>query len=459
MAEPSQQQALIKRKADNALMAPPPPPKKIKRAAQVLPEERYQAGLEYHIDIMLGRDQIQAQREYLLALESNDKDAIEEAGRNLTIAMTPRTERRRTETWASTATPLEGAAGQTPRAWVGATPAIESGTTAPPLTEEEPNVDLKANLTEFQATFTSEDSESAYQLIDKANMKKRLENSWRYSGTNQIPGKRTQALALYQEKMIQAAKDPAKAMELATKAPQDRRPAAAEYKRSAPLNSLMHFPDSIEDVFETRQQAAERISKAPPKQILYHNTRLTPAELPSNNIVPPSPAMSAIDAAIAGRPRATSTDDGFSGAETPRVAGYKFVDSEPTEAERVIFSGTVDHEALQRMIKQQHGGPSPFKLAEETERQRLGNKAVERMASSKKSRVDELRGALTGKTPAPKFSSAPLTPARRAVEMTPGQQKLLNLVTPKRKENWDFSKRDDAASVKTALGVTPTIKK
>jgi protein DGCR14 len=437
-------------------MPPPPPPKKIKRPKQVLSEEVYQAGVRYHISKMLGRDEAEAQYAYLAALESKDEEAIEEAGRNLIQAMTPRTEARQTRPGASSATPLKATAGETPHAWVGATPVAKSDTAAPSLAPEEQKIDLKANLTEFQATYTSEDSEAAYQSMDKSNMKRREEAPWLYNGSNQLPSKRQLAILSYEEKMKEAAKNPARAMELATKAPRDRRPAGAEFKPSAPLNALMHYPESIEDEFETWQQFAERTSKMPPKEIIYHNTRLQPPELPGNNVVPPSPAISAIDAAIAGRPRATSTDDGFSGAETPNVRGYKYVDIEPTDAEKAVFSpGAIDHEALQKMIRERLGGPTPFKISTETERERLGNKAAGRVVASKTSRVDELRGDVTGKTPAPKFSSAAgLTPGRRAVEMTPAQQKLLSLATPKRKENWDFIK-EDGASVKSLLGVTP----
>ena len=49
--------------------------------------------------------------------------------------------------------------------------------------------------------------------------------------------------------------------------------------------------------------------------------------------LPHSDSMSAVDAAIAGRPKPTASDPGYSGAETPRVNGYAFVDAEPTPEE------------------------------------------------------------------------------------------------------------------------------
>src|SRR5262249_30194207 len=136
---------------------------------------------------------------------------------------------------------------------------------------------------------------------------------------------------------IEASKSPTKAMELALRAPEDNRPAGPEHRPSAPRNSLMFPPDSIEDTHQTRAQAAESSSNVPPKGINYHNTHLPSPALPSGITRPPSPTLSTIDAAIAGRPRATESEAGYSGAETPRVAGYAFVDSEPTAAEKAAF--------------------------------------------------------------------------------------------------------------------------
>jgi len=467
-------------------MAPPPPPKKIKRPKLVLSEEAYQAGISYHINKMLGRDETEAQYEYLLALESKDGEAIDEAGRKLTIAMTPKPEGRQTRSMAGRTPSLKGTAGKTPMAWVGATPATETEASAPSLMSEEQKIDLKPNLTEFQATYTTEDSESAYQSLDAINAKKRQQKPWLYSDTNQLPSKRQIAVHAHQERMDAAAEDPAKAMELATRAPKDQRPAMIEFKRSTPLNSLMFFPDSIEDTHETWQQTAERLSKAPPKQILHHNTRLSAPTLapqpPSTAPPPPSPALSAIDAAIAGRPKPTPSEAGPSGATTPRVAGYAFVDASPSAAERAAFSKSsssasvaVDHAALQALLRQRHGGtagagaaeagPSPFRVRDETPREALGRRALLRVAR---------RSAAPPHPDVPRFKSAAgLTPAaRKAVGgLTPAQQRLLGLATagPARAgEAWDFGARKDGAvagsgaggaTVRTLRGVTPVAKK
>jgi len=345
--------------------------------------------------------------------------------------------------------------------WVGATPATETEAVAPALMSVEQKIELKSSLTEFQATYTSEDSESAYQSLDALNAKKRQQNPWLYSDTNQLPSKRQIAVHAHETRLNEAAKDPSKAMELATRAPQDQRPAAVAYKRSTPFNSLMFFPTSIEDTHETWAQAAARQSKAPPKQILHHNTRLSAPSLPppsSASAIPPSPSLSAIDAAIAGRPRPTPSDAGL--GATPRVAGYAFVDSEPPAGERAA-AAAVDHAALAAVLRARSGdGPSPFRLREEGVREGLGRRALRRVAGARDGRP---AGA-----DVPRFASAAgLTPAARraAGGLTPAQQKLLGLATAaegRRVERWDFGRKETAdggATVKTLLGVTPVAKK
>ena len=469
MATPSSSsQALVKRKAESALMAPPPPPKKIKRPKQVLSEEAYQAGISYHISKMLGRDETEAQYEYMLALESKDEEAIDEAGRKLTIAMTPKPEGRQTRSMAGRTPLLRATAGKTPTTWIGATPASETEATAPLLMSEEQKIELKSSLTEFQATYTSEDSESAYQSLDALNMKKRQQKPWLYSETNQLPSKRQIAVHAHEERMNAAAKDPAKAMELATRAAPDQRPAAVAHKRTTPFNSLMFYPASIEDTHETWAQAAARQSKAPPRQILHHNTRLPPPSSAAAAL-PPSPSLSAIDAAIAGRPRPAPSEAGLASA-TPRVAGYAFVDSESPAGERAA-AAQVDHAALQALLRSRHGGggaggPGAFRLREEGAREGLGRRAVERVAAAAREKAQAEKGAAD----VPRFESAAgLTPAARkaAGGLTPAQQKLLGLATaaPRRRaERWKFGGRKEAgggaaATVRTLLGVTPVAKK
>ena len=445
-------------------MPPPPQPKKIKRGAVVIEEDTYQAALEHIIrrDFFGSLTELEAQQEYLDALESRDVEWSKEAGRKLTQAMTPRPESRRKRNEQS----ITGRAGETPRTWVGATPMSEAGSEAPSIEEKKLDVDINMSLSAFMSKHVSEDSESYYALVDKQNAKRREQNAWLYNG-NKLPSKHQLAVSAHERRLIEASKSPATAMELALKAPEDNRPAGPQHRPSAPRNSLMFPPDSVEDTHQTRAQAAEASSNVPPKVINYHNTHLPTPKLPSGITRPPSPTLSAIDAAIAGHPRTTESEAGYSGAETPRVAGYAFVDSEPTDAEKAAFEP--DHEALWAALqKQAKKGPNPFKVSEATEREKLRNKLIEKMAASKRSvgvgRSGELAGeAVTGKTTTPKFLSAlgGKTPRISGGSFTPAGQKLLGKIgTPLRKDNWFEANVAAVETGRTGLtGVTPKAKK
>jgi len=436
----------------------------------VIEEDSYQTALEHIIrrDFFGSLTELEAQQEYLDALESRDVEWSKEAGRKLTQVMTPRPENRRRRGRQSINTnPLTGRAGETPRTWVGATPMSEAGSVAPSIDEKKLDVDTNMSLSAFMSKHVSEDSESYYALVDKQNAKRREQNAWLYNG-NKLPSKHQLAVSAHERRLVEASKSPAKAMELALRVPEDNRPAGPEHRLSAPRNSLMFPPDSIEDTHQTRAQAAEASSNVPPKRINYHNTHLSTPTLPSGITRPPSPTLSAIDAAIAGRPRATESEAGYSGAETPRVAGYTFVDSEPTEAEKAAFEP--DHEALWAALqKQATKGPNPFKVSEATEREKLRNKLIEKMVASKRSAGVGRSGELTseaipgGKTPTPKFLSAlrSRTPRISGGNFTPAGQKLLGKIgTPLRKESWFEDNGTTVETKRTGLtGVTPKPKK
>jgi len=435
----------------------------------VVEEDTYQAALEHIIrrDFFGSLTELEAQHEYLDALESKDEEWSKEAGRKLAQAMTPGPESRsRHSRQGVNMTPFTARAGETPRTWVGATPISEAGSAAPSIKDKKPDVDVNMSLSAFMSKHVSEDSESYYALADKQNAKRREQNAWLYNG-NKLPSKHQLAVSAHNRRLIEASKSPAKAMELALRAPEDNRPAGPEHRPSAPRNSLMFPPDSIEDTHQTRAQAAEVSSNAPPKRINYHNIHPPAATLPSGITRPPSPTLSAIDAAISGRPRATESEAGYSGAETPRVAGYTFVDSEPTDAEKAAFEP--DHGALLAALqKQAEKGPNPFKVNETTEREKLRNKLVEKMAASKRSggagRVGELIGeAAPGKTPTPKFLSVlgSKTPQMSGGNFTPAGQKLLGRIgTPLRKETWFEGNGTAVEKKRTSLaGVTPKLKK
>ena len=131
----------------------------------------------------------------------------------------------------------------------------------------------------------------------------------------------------------------------------------------------MFGPDSLEDNVTTSAQQAEDRSNAPLKSVSYTSTRLPTAHVARESAIPPSPSMSAIDAAISGRPRATESEPGYTGAETPRVNGYAFVDAEPTPSEIGIPVTDEEADAAEREAAMQflpkadeEGGRNPYSI-------------------------------------------------------------------------------------------------
>ena len=98
--------------------------------------------------------------------------------------------------------------------------------------------------------------------------------------------------------------------------------------------------------------------------------------------MPPSPSLSALNDAIAGRPRLSESEAGW---ETPRVAGYAFVDAEPTPAEVRAFetgaAGKLDTAAILSGLAAAsgaRGGGAPFSIREEGGRDALHRRLLER---------------------------------------------------------------------------------
>ena len=155
--------------------------------------------------------------------------------------------------------------------------------------------------------------------------------------------------------------------------------------RQGPRNSFMFGPESVEDTMTTFAQTAQERSNAPPRSVSYVSTRLPPTHASQEHAIPPSPSISAVDAAISGRPRPTESESGYTGAETPRVNGYAFVDAEPTPSE--IGTPVTDEEAdaAEREAAMQFlpkadadGGRNLFVLKERSKREDLHMRLVEK---------------------------------------------------------------------------------
>ncbi|KAK2009371.1 nuclear protein Es2 [Colletotrichum eremochloae] len=398
--------ALVRKRTDTELMPAPPPVKKIKRPKKVIDEDTYTDALSQIIarDFFPGLLEAETQQEYLDALESKDKAWISNAGQRLQRVMTPGRQRLKRPA------PFEHG-GRTPSAYGADTPVSVVSTAAE---APKPVVDTNMSLANFQATYTSEDNESFYKLMDKQNQKKAEKYAWIWRG-NKLPSKQMIKQAEIEAKLLETRSltdDGWKRDRLAIKDVDDR-PARPDTWNSNPKNNLMFEPDGVEDDYESPAQKAQAESRMAPKSINYQNTRI-----PQPAIVerPPSPTMTAVRDAIAGKTRKEDqASTALGGGETPRVNGYAFVDDEDDEdilPAPLINLGPGD------------ATPNPFKLQDQRKRESLHHRLVERAAQSNR---ESAKNGLTGKperTPVPKFPSSP----RVSGGLTPAAQRLWNKI-------------------------------
>ena len=430
MSTPSLSSALIKSSLNTSMMPPPPPRKRIKRPAKVLDEDDYTEALSHIIarDFFPGLLESESKQEYLDALDSRDHEWIAAAGRKLTEVMTPGPDGRRLRgrRGTSLATPTGASGADTPKAWQGDTPMSEVSTasTATSRRPEKPEVDTNMSLGAFQQKYTSEDNESFYKLLDRQNHKKAEKYTWMWAG-NKIPASRQIAYRererlLTKNKSIEESEN---GKELARIEPNDSRKAMPDTWVSRPDNPFMFAPPSIEDTLQTVSQRNEETSVAPPKAVVYDNTRI-PQSAGSDHLseIPPSPSLSAVKDAIAGHPRPSASEVSFAGASTPRVRGYAFVDSEepdPQPAPSPPTSSTF-------LLGSSDSTPNPFKLHESSKREALHHRMVDKVARGK--RVATGKRGTELKTPSitPKFMSSPRIEKRGG--LTPAAQKLFGKV-------------------------------
>lgn len=481
--------ALAKRSAETALMPPPPRPKRQKRPPKVLDEDVYADAVSHIIarDFFPELLETEAQQEYMAALDSKNDTWIRDAGRKLTQVMTPVPEGRRRAGRGTSFTPRRSAAAEdTPRGYAGDTPGRTPNRTtnddfAP---EAKPEVDVNMSLAAFQAKYTSEDNESFNTLLDKQNEKRAAKYAFFHHG-NKIPSARQIAHRAREQKLLENGSVLSTALVRSNAAGEERqmvasggpsedldaRPASVKSFRNTqgPRNHFMFGPEGIEEDMPTISQAAEQKSNAPPKSVTYGATRFKANTTATENLIPPSPSLSAIDAAIAGRPKPTESEPGYTGAETPRVNGYAFVDAEPSPSELGIPVADQEADAAERaatmelLPKLEEGGPNPFNLRGRSKREDLHMRLVEKADASRRkekgfSRVDQLRnlGVTPGRTPTPKFTSGPSAGTRGATNMTPAAQRLAERIgTPKRESGMFGTPKDDRAT----SSATPRLKR
>lgn len=469
-------QALTKRDAEQSLMPPPPPPKRIKRPATALDEDVYTNALSEIIarDFFPGLLETQIKQEYLEALDSKDKDWIASSKKKLSVVMTPGRKRvsdgmtprgSASGRFGDTSkgqtprmTPGRARAFDTPTGWGGETPMSVASSTAESASASESKGEIpdvsNMGLMAFQAKYTSEDNESFNKLVDKQNAKRRDHYRWLWSG-NKIPSARQIAHQRQEAKRITARgenpghyhppqeekekeKDQSEGQEIAIKTDLDARPAKPDAWDSKPENQLMFLPSSIEDTHETIQQRAEAQSRVPAKRILYQNTRLQDPDphRAAESKVPPSPSVSAIQDAIAGRPRLSASEAGFSGGETPRVNGYAFVDEDEPLPDNPPTHNTDNDEDDLSILGPASSTPNPFQIRENRKREDLHHRMVDRVARTKRA---EKAARETASHATPRFPSSPhldfglRSPAAGAASpigksLTPAAQKLLQRV-------------------------------
>lgn len=327
------------------------------------------------------------------------------------------------------------AGGATPIAWQGDTPMSVTSTTSieTATTFAKPEVDTNMSLSAFQAKYTSEDNESFYKLLDKQNLKKAEKYAWMRAGNNKILAPRQVA---HRKRLLaarQASNDNLdnEDKELLCIEPPDNRPAMPDAWPSRPENPLMFDPSSSIEETSTPSvhQHAENTSRAPPKAVVYDNTRLYPPPTSTASISytstspPPSPSLSAVQAALSRRAPPSS----MNGPSTPRVAGYSFVDPSPPPTPINPGLDPLPWPSSASLLGSGDATPNPFNIREAGRREALHLRMVDKLARGKRAggRKDALLGGgcennSGNSTGVPKFASSPrivhsggLTPAGR----------------------------------------------
>ncbi|KEF60539.1 uncharacterized protein A1O9_02100 [Exophiala aquamarina CBS 119918] len=453
----SSARALVKRIPNDVTLMPPPPLKRIKRPNIVLEEDEYTAALSEIItrDYFPGLYEIEAQHEYLAALDSRDDTWIAEAGRKLREAATPRPSKRRQahntrfNDDVESATPQRSSgswASETPLGHTGAeTPISAAGSvTKQTSTRGAKGLDTsRLSLGAFQAKYTSEDNESFNTVLAKHNEKTRTKNAHLWTQDQRIPSARQLAHRAREAKLIkQKEEDEAvgKSLIALTSGATDSRPAKPDtWNIKRPDNSFMFNASSVDqDGIHTVQEVKEQSSKAGPKQVVYSNTRFPPLpHLEDPGAVPPSPSLNTdiitrrdANQARRGPPNSTATE--YDGSETPRVNGYAFVDED--EPENIAAAPAENKPSYRDLLAGQvgDGTANPFKINEIRKREDLHLRMVEKQAKKARDKERDTRGStLAFGASTPGYLK---TPATAAGNMTPAARRLMEKLggrTPK----------------------------
>lgn len=439
--------ALVKRPPNDVSLMPPPPLKRIKRPNIVLEEDEYTAALSEIItrDYFPGLYEIEAQHEYLAALDSGDETWIADASRKLREAATsrPSTKRQARNTRfnndVQSATPqhlLSNWTSETPLGHTGdetPTPTTGSVTTQATVQERSGLDTSRLSLGAFQAKYTSEDNESFNAVLDNHNEKTRTKNAHLWTQDQRIPSARQIAHRVREAKLIKQKEEDEAAgkslIPMATGAT-DSRPAKPDtWNIKRPDNTFMFNASSVdEDGIQTVQEVKEQNSKAGPKQVVYSNTRFPPLQyLEDLGAVPPSPSLNTdiitrrdANQARRGPPEFDGTE--YDGSETPRVNGYAFVDED--EPENISSAPAENKPSYRDLLAGQvgDGTPNPFKINEIRKREDLHLRMVEQQAKKKRDKERNTVGSTHAGGSTPGYLK---TPATAAGNMTPAARRLM----------------------------------
>jgi len=410
MASEGSTQAIIKRRQDELALMPPPPVKRIKRPTEVLDEEDYTDALSDIIarDFYPGLREATAQEEYLDALQSKNPSWIKEAEAKLRevthgAGVDSKNGERQHEYQYGRQSDRNARkpyvpAGETPRGPTGAdtpvTPAgIENEDEGPPQKQQ---LDTsKLSLSQYQAKYTSEDNASFNTVLDRQNEKRRQKHAHLWTPEQKLLSQgqikhRTQQQNLLKDKAEYESSNGKELIPLTTGATSTRTAKPDTWKVKTPNNTLMFIPSTSidEQGLPTTMDLKQSMSKAGPKQIVYENTRFPPSGPSYSAEDDNEDDATSIHTSFIAR-RNTSTDIGTTtGAETPRVNGYSFVDEDdepppppkPSEPSyRDILAGQVGDATS-----------NPFKLNDNRKREDLHYRLVQRDAEKKRVKEKEL---------------------------------------------------------------------
>jgi len=407
MASAGSTQAIIKRREDDLALMPPPPVKRTKRPTETLDEDDYTEALSDIIarDYYPGLREAEAQEEYLNALDSKNPVWIREAERKLRQATNggielKKVKRKTRDTRYDTPRSYKQAE-DTPRGHHGAdTPVTVGGTEVEDGGDKglpEQDVDTSSlSLSAYQAKYTSEDNASFNTLLDKQNDKRRQKHAHLWTADQRIPAQRliahrAQQQALLKDKADYESINGKELVPLTTGSTDIRSAKPASWKTTNPANTFMFAPSTSidEQGLLTIQDQKEALSKAGPKQIIHENTRFPPSG-PRWEAEDADDATSIHTSFIARRNARGdgATDlDAITGAETPRVNGYAFIDEDEEPPAPAIKEEPTYRDLLAGQTGD--GVPNPFKLKETRSREDLHRRLVEQDAEKKRAKQKE----------------------------------------------------------------------